>query len=234
MKTIAWTGRESDYDMIDLTHTLRATIPFWPTHPKFEMQQVSSLDDGKESSYHSVCLSEHSGTHFDAPSHFIRGAKTIRDVPIQKFFGRMAKIDALGQAPDSQLSAEKILEFEKSHGMLEAGDAALFYFGWSQFWEHPTRAAEFLDGWPGLSVDAADLLVLRGVRLAGTDCLSIDHFTSKTFLAHHRLLGADILIGENFANLDCVPPWSFLAAMPLPIENGTGSPVRAVAFVGRS
>ena len=169
MKTIAWTGRESDYDMIDLTHTLRATIPFWPTHPKFEMQQVSSLDDGKESSYHSVCLSEHSGTHFDAPSHFIRGAKTIRDVPIQKFFGRMAKIDALGQAPDSQLSAEKILEFEKSHGMLEAGDAALFYFGWSQFWEHPTRAAEFLDGWPGLSVDAADLLVLRGVRLAGTD-----------------------------------------------------------------
>lgn len=233
MKTISWTGNESDYDMVDLTHTLRATIPFWPTHPRFKMEQVSSLKDGKESSYHSVCLSEHSGTHFDAPSHFILGAKTIKDVPIQKFFGRMAKIDALGQAPDSQLGAEAILAFEKVHGKLEAGDAAMFYFGWSQYWEHPTRAADFLDAWPGLSKAAAGLLLERGVRLVGTDCLSIDHFTSKDFLAHHKLLGADILIGENFANLDRVPPWSFLAAMPLPIENGTGSPVRAIAFVDR-
>ena len=71
----------------------------------------------------------------------------------------------------------------------------------------------------------------RGVRLAGTDCLSIDHFTSKDFPAHNTLLGADVLIGENFANLDKLPPWSFLTALPLPIENGTGSPVRAIAFV---
>lgn len=233
MKTISWTGNESDYQMIDLTHTLRETIPFWPTHPRFKMQQVSSLEDGKESSYHSVCLSEHSGTHFDAPSHFIRGAATIKDMPIQKFFGRLAKIDVLGQKPDTQLGVDKILAFENQNGKLEAGDAVMFYFGWSQFWEHPTRAPEFLDAWPGLSENAADVLVERGIRLAGTDCLSIDHFTSKAFPAHHRLLGADIIIGENFANLDRLPQWSFLAAMPLPIENGTGSPVRAIAFVAQ-
>lgn len=233
MKTISWTGNESDYTMIDLTHTLRSTIPFWPTHPRFKMEQVSSLEDGKESSYHSICLSEHSGTHFDAPSHFILGAATIKEVPIQKFFGRMARIDAVGQAPDSQLPAEKIIQFEKNQGKLGVGDAAMFYFGWSQYWEHPTRAADFLDAWPGLSEDAAGLLVERGVRMAGTDCLSIDHFTSKAFPAHHKLLGADILIGENFANLEKVPPWSFLAALPLPIENGTGSPVRAIAFIPR-
>lgn len=233
MKTISWTGNENDYEMVDLTHTLRETIPFWPTHPKFKMQQVSSLNEGKESSYHSICLSEHSGTHFDAPSHFIQGAGTIKDVSIQKFFGRLATIIAVGQKPDSQLGADKILAFEDQHGKLEAGDAVMFYFGWSQFWEHPTRAADFLDAWPGLSEGAADLLVERGIRLAGTDCLSIDHFTSKAFPAHHRLLGADILIGENFANLERIPPWSFLAAMPLPIENGTGSPVRAIAFIAQ-
>ena len=230
MKTISWTGNESDYDMIDLTHVLRHGIPFWPTHPRFKMEQVSSLEDGKESSYHSVCLSEHTGTHFDAPSHFILGASTITEVPLKTFFGRMAKIDALGQTPDAQLPAETILAFEKQHGQLEAGDAVMIHYGWSQHWEQP---AAFLAGWPGLSPEAASLLVEHGVRIAATDCLSIDHFTSKTFPAHHILLGAKILIGENFANLDRLPPWSFLTALPLPIENGTGSPVRAVAFVER-
>ena len=84
-----------------------------------------------------------------------------------------------------------------------------------------------LIGWPGLSDEAAKLLMIRGVRLAGTDCLSIDHFTSTDFPALKALLGSDVLIGENFANLDKLPPWCFLAAMPLPIENGTGSPARA-------
>jgi arylformamidase len=230
MKKVSWTGNESDYDLIDLTHVLRHGIPFWPTHPRFKMEQVSSLEEGKESSYHSVCLSEHTGTHFDAPSHFILGAATITDIPIQKFFGRLAKINVVGQEPNSQLPTSKIVDFEKQNGMLEAGDAVMFYFGWSQHWEQP---AEFLQGWPGLSPEAASLLVERGIRIAGTDCLSIDHFTSKTFPAHNILLGANILIGENFANLGRLPPWSFLTALPLPIENGTGSPVRAIAFVER-
>ena len=231
MKKMPWSGEESDYDMIDLTHVLRHGIAVWPTHPRFKMEQVSSLQEGKESSYHSVCLSEHTGTHFDAPSHFILGAATITDIPIRKFFGRLAKVDVLGQEPNSQLPASKILDFEKQHGQLEAGDAVMFYYGWSQHWEQP---AEFLQGWPGLSPEAANVLVERGVRIAGTDCLSIDHFTSKTFPAHNILLHANILIGENFANLDRLPPWSFLTALPLPIENGTGSPVRAIAFLQRS
>ena len=231
MKSISWTGNESDYDMIDLTHMLRESIPVWPTHPRYKFKQVSAIADGEVSSYHSICLSEHSGTHFDAPSHFILGARSIDAVPIPRFFGRMAKIDVLDTGPDSQLPAEHILKFEAEYGQLEAGDAAMFSFGWAKYWEHPTCAAEFLIGWPGLSAEAANLLVTRGVRLAGTDCLSIDHFTSKDFPAHNTLLGADVLIGENFANLDKLPPWSFLAALPLPIENGTGSPVRAIAFV---
>ena len=94
-------------------------------------------------------------------------------------------------------------------------------------------AAEFLKDWPGLSAEAAELLVERGVRLAATDCLSIDRFTSADFPAHNVLLRADMLIGENFANLDKLPPWSFLVALPLPMENGTGSPVRAIAFISR-
>ena len=233
MKTISWTGNESDYDMVDLTHVLRESIPVWPTHPRYVFKQVSALEDGEVSSYHSVCMSEHSGTQFDAPSHFIRGARSIEAVPIHRFFGRVAKIDVPNPQPDSQLPAEHILKFEAEHGKFELGDAAIFSFGWAKYWEHPTLATEFLKGWPGLSDEAAKLLVARGVRLAATDCLSIDRFTSKEFPAHNVLLGADVLIGENFNNLDKLPPWSFLIALPLPMENGTGSPVRAIAFVAR-
>ena len=78
--------------MVDLSHVLRETIPVWPVHPR-NVFKVSSLEDAKESSYHLVCLSEHSSTHFDAPSHFTREARSIEGVPIQRFFGRAAKID---------------------------------------------------------------------------------------------------------------------------------------------
>ncbi|WP_196503418.1 cyclase family protein [Aestuariivirga litoralis] len=228
MKTAVWTGDESDYDLVDLTHVLRDGIPFWPTHPKFKMEQVSFLEKGDDASLHSVCLSEHTGTHFDAPSHFILGGASITQIPVEKFFGRLAKIDAEHAAPDSTIPAQAILDFEAAHGALEKGDAVVISYGWHKLWEKKER---FLKDWPGLSEDAAQLLISRGVRLVATDCLSMDHFTSAKFPAHVALLGAGILIGENFAHLDKLPVWSFLTALPLPIENGTGSPVRAVAFV---
>jgi kynurenine formamidase len=77
------------------------------------------------------------------------------------------------------------------------------------------------------------LLVARQVRLVATDCMSVDRYASKAFAAHRTLLAADILIGDNFANLGKVPPIAYLAALPLPIEAGSGSPLRAIAFVPR-
>jgi arylformamidase len=228
VKSITWTGNETDYEMVDLTHVIREGIPYWVDHPKFSMKQVSSLEDGAVASVHALCLCEHTGTHFDAPSHYILGAPTIVDIPIQRFFGRAAHIEVKAPAPDSALPAQVILDFEAEHGPLERGDAVILSFGWHKLWNEPTH---FLKDWPGISEDAAKLLVSRQVRLVATDCLSIDHFTSTAFPAHVALLGAGILIGENFANLGSLPPWSFLTALPLPIDKGTGSPVRAIAFV---
>jgi kynurenine formamidase len=222
---------EGDFDYVDLTHPLRVGMPVWPGHPPFEQRRVSSLENGDLSCNHAVCLSEHLGTHFDAPLHFIRGGRSIAQVPVQRFFGRLATIDARDQAPDSAVGVERLLHFEAKHGAIRAGDAVMFSFGWARFWAHPEEGARFFRDWPGISLRASEALVERDVRLVGSDCLSIDHFTSAEFPAHNTLLGADVLIGENFARLERLPPWCSLVALPLPINGGSGSPTRAIALV---
>jgi arylformamidase len=90
---------------------------------------------------------------------------------------------------------------------------------------------DVLRDWPGLSGEAASWLVERQARIVGSDCLSIDSFGNSAFPAHRILLGADILIGENFANLELLPPFCLLVTLPLPIVGGSGSPLRAFALV---
>lgn len=221
------------FDFVDLTHPLRVGMPVWPDHPPFEQRKVSSLESGDLSCNHALCLSEHTGTHFDAPLHFIRGGRSIGEVPVQRFFGRLATIDASDLGPDSEFDPGRLERFEAAHGVLQAGDAVMFSFGWARYWAHPEEGYRFFRDWPGLSRETSVALIRRGVRLVGSDCLSIDRFSSAEFPAHNTLLGADILIGENFARLNRLPAWCSLVALPLPIEGGSGSPTRAIALVPR-
>lgn len=220
------------FSLIDLTHPMKEGMPVWPTHPPFCQEVIESYDNGDLACNHALCLSEHSGTHFDAPLHFIKGAKSITEVALQQFFGRMATIDARDCAPCEAVSVERIVAFERSHGPIEAGDAVFFHFGWDRYWDDASQQDRFLQDWPGLSQEASAYLMQKHVRIVGSDCLSIDHYGSKDFPAHNILLGAGILIGENFANLGQLPPYCFLTALPLAISGGSGAPARAVAFIG--
>jgi arylformamidase len=217
--------------LVDLTHPLKPGLPVWPGHPEFCMHALATLERGDASCYHALALGEHTGTHFDAPAHFIRGGAFMAQVPPERFFGRLATIAATGLAPSTALGPQAILAWEERHGAIRPGDAVFLHFGWDRFWDDDPAA--FLRDWPGLSGEAAALLVARGVRIVGSDCLSIDPFDSTDFPAHRGLLGADILIGENFARLGDLPPVCGLAALPLPIVDGSGSPLRAIAFVPR-
>ncbi|MDX7950847.1 cyclase family protein [Lichenihabitans sp. Uapishka_5] len=218
-------------ELVDLTHPLKPGMPVWPGHPEFCQTALESLEGGDASCTHALALGEHTGTHFDAPSHFILGGATIAQVPPERFFGRMATIGATGLAASTAVGADTILAWEERHGPLRQNDAVFLHFGWDRFWD--ADPAAFLRDWPGLSGAAAALLVARGVRVVGSDCLSLDPFDSTDFAAHRALLGAGILIGENFARLGDLPPVCSLAALPLPIIDGSGSPLRAIAFVPR-
>ena len=225
---------DDSLDYIDLTHRMRAGMPVWPTHPHYCQEVVESFDRGDVACNHALCMSEHTGTHFDAPLHFVPGGRSIADVPVERFFARMVTIDARDIPPATALGAEAIRDFEDRHGAIAPGDAVFFHFGWDRFWSDPEQGHRVLEDWPGLSRETSLLLVERGVRIVGTDCLSIDRFGSSDFPAHNILLGADILVGENFANLGLLPPVCYLVTLPLAIEGGSGSPLRAVALVSRS
>ncbi|PTW58979.1 kynurenine formamidase [Breoghania corrubedonensis] len=217
--------------LIDLTHPMENGMPVWPGHPVFEQCSVASFEAGDIACNHSLSLSEHSGTHLDAPAHFVPGGQSIDEVPLWRFFGSLAVIPATDSTPDSVLPASRLEAFEAAHGVLPAGGAVMVHFGWDRYWAHPEEGAKFLRDWPGLSAEAAQLLKARNVSIVGCDCMSIDHFSSTEFPAHRILLGAGILIGENFARLGELPPLCRLSALPLPIKGGSGAPLRAVAHL---
>lgn len=219
--------------VIDLTHRLEPNIPAWPTHARYCHNLVESYEFGDASCHHQLVMSEHSGTHFDAPLHFIAGRASIADIPPRRFIGRMATIGATDVGPCGLVGVDRIREWEARFGPIQENDAVFFHFGWDRFWATRPAGDDFLKNWPGLSREACEYLVERGIRVTGCDCLSIDSFTASGFPAHHTLLSAGIAIGENFNNLGRLPPFCFGVMAPLPIANGSGAPVRALAFLPR-
>jgi kynurenine formamidase len=181
-------------------------------------------------------MSEHAGTHMDAPSHFIEEGEAhygIDDVPLKQVYGRAACIDVAGVS-QCNLAQRTIEDWERDNGSLENGDIVLFRYGWDQLWYMRPDGNNIAKNWPGLEEDAVDYLLKKGIKAVGCDTPSVDAFSSATFPVHYALLENEIVIIENLNNLDKLPNFSLLMAFPLKIGLGTGSPVRAVAFVSRA
>lgn len=166
---------------------------------------------------------EHTGTRIDAPSHFIKGRKSIDAIELETFRGRARVIDPTKFGDKALIKAKDI---EKSN--IARNDIILLRTGWDRYW----RTEKYLKSNPGLSADAAKYLVKRHAKLVGIDTPNIDYPNSEDFPVHNTLLRAGIPIIENLANLGEINRSTFESiAMPLRIENGTGSPVRAIAIL---
>ena len=221
---------------IDLSHTLEEGVPVWPTHARFGHILYESYDLGDIATQYALSMGEHTGTHMDAPLHFIPEGPAhygIDEVPLQRLAGRAATISATDLDPSSLLPAGHIRRWEEENGPIESGDRVLIRYGWDRKWAVGPEGRNFLEGWPGLSGEAAEYLVEKGVSLVGCDALAIDAFGSEENPAHHALLGNEVYIVENLKNLDGLPPFCTFLALPLKVKGGSGSPVRAVALVPR-
>lgn len=223
--------------MVDLTRRLEPGIPSYPTHPKYFQMPWRSMGDPAE--MNQLVLGEHTGTHVDAPSHFVRegdpARRHIDELALQGFFGRAVRM-TFGPFEGSNefVTAGDIEAWEREHVDIRERDIVLVDFQWAGRWTRVPEGFRFLEDWPGLSRDASELLRDRGVKAVGTDCVSLDPGDGgEELAAHYTLLPAGILIIENVDNLGELPDESFVMALPLPIANGTGSPVRAVAFLPR-
>lgn len=241
-----------EVEVIDLTHTLDPDFPVIILPPefgqcaRFRMEEVSAYDHrGPAWKWHNITMSEHTGTHFDAPSHWISGRDvpngSVDEIPVDMFTGPVVVIDCsagAAQDEDFELTPDVIQEWEAKHGPIPQDSWVLMRTDWSK-----RRGAEYLnmrdDGphSPGPTPDGIRYLVeTRNIRGFGTETVGTDagqgaHYTPP-YPAHYTLHGAGKYGLQCLANLDKLPPTgAFLVAPPLKIKNGTGSPLRVMAMV---
>lgn len=224
------------HDWVDLSHTLEEGIPAWPTHARFSRTPYESQRLGDVATHHGLTISEHTGTHMDAPLHFIPEGPAsygTDEIPLERLAGRAATVEATTLGAGDLLGVDHVKNWEREHGPLEAGDRVLVRYGWDERWTTGLEGRRFLEDWPGLSGEAAEYLVEKGAALVGCDTLAVDAAGSIENPAHHALLGNEVYVVENLKNLGRLPPFAFFMAFPLKIKGGSGSPVRAVALVPR-
>lgn len=216
--------------IIDLTMTLREGMMTFPVHwhPVYEITQLGRFEvEGRES--RKVTFGTHTGTHVDAPRHFVRNGQTIESVPLTNFYGT-ARVLNFSDLPDfTEISLEMLKE------KLGASFPPRILFRYD--WERRLENLEYYSHHPFLSEEACEFLVGNGVVLVGFDAPMPDNpkngrGSERDSPNHTILLGAGVTILEYLVNLSEIPPGDFtLSALPLKIESGDGSPVRAVAIV---
>jgi kynurenine formamidase len=234
-------------EWIDLTHDFSADSLYWPTAQRFQLEVESRAftDRGYFYAANRYRASEHGGTHVDAPIHFAEKGQTVDQIPIEQLIGAAVVIDVSAQAaenPDYQVTVADFEAWEKEHGRLPSGVIVLLRTGFARFWPEAKtylgteqRGAEAVPRlhFPGLHPDAARWLIAnRPIKAIGLDTASIDYGQSKLFESHQILLGKNIPAFENVAALDQLPTTGALVlALPMKIKEGSGGPLRIVAWV---
>lgn len=202
-------------------------MPVYPVYPSPVIFPWTSKDLHGFSA-NALFMVEHTGTHMDAPLHFIERGRSIDGVRLDVFYGE-AVVLRLRAGRGALITASQIeSSLEKSGSEIRRGDRVLVNTGWDRFWGAPDYTTKN----PALSGDAANYLLRRGVSLVGIDTPSVDSPNATDFPVHNALLFRGVPIIENLMNLRRISRSRFrLVATPLKIREGTGSPIRALAVV---
>jgi arylformamidase len=199
----------------DVSVPLRSSLPTYPGEPGPELSYFKRIAEGGSANVSKVSLGSHSGTHIDAPHHFIDGGATVEQLPLEPLLGPAyvvehtgpahvtgAGLDALGLPGD----ARRLL-VKTSNGRLWDGD-------------------EFRQDFIAYADDAGDWLVRNGFVLAGIDYLSIERFRAPGHPVHLALLRAGVIVLEGL-DLRAVPPGRYnMACAPLKVVGAEGAPAR--------
>ena len=212
--------------VIDLTLTVSEKIPTFPGSPKPHFIEWETIPkDGYNLEL--LFLSTHTGTHIDAPFHFVKNGKKIHEINPERLVNEAVLI-RVGKNSNRSISKTDIQRFEQKNGRIENGSTVIFHTGWQK---NLNKEFYFTKN-PGLSVSAAKYLVSKKINMVGIDSPSIDLGTDSKFSVHHILAKNNILIVENLANLNKIKSNNFhLITSPLKLKNATGSPIRAFGFV---
>ncbi len=229
------------------TPILQLPPDFAKNTPKVEIHKISEYDnDGPFFAWNWMVLGEHSGTHFDAPHHWITG-KDYEDgytdkLDVQRLIAPVNVIDCSEQTQedaDFLLTAKGVKEWEDVHGEIGKGEWVVMRTDWDKRVDDEDKflnADENGPHSPGPTPDCIEYLLSKGIVGWGTQCIGTDAGQAGGMeppFPAHNLLHRDNCFGlASLANLDKLPAkGAILIAAPLKIKNGTGSPIRALALV---
>lgn len=245
---------DGSVEVIDLTSPLHSGTPILGLPPEFgqtatfQLELISEYDEkGPAWYWNNFHTGEHTGTHFDAPNHWITGKDLddVSQVPAQRLIGPAVVIDTTAQVaanPDFCLDVSDIKEWEAANGAIPKGAWLLYRTGWSKYGDDPAayaNADESGPHTPGLTPAAARYLAEEteilgmGVETVGTDAGGAFGF-DPPFPCHTMLMGANKYGVTQLRNLHRLPvTGAVVIVAPLPIVKGSGSPCRVLALVNK-
>ncbi|RVW02413.1 cyclase family protein [Rhodococcus spongiicola] len=237
-------------DLIDLTAPLTEKTPvlalpepFKNSQP-FRLELISRYDeDGPAWYWNNIHAGEHTGTHVDAPNHWVTGKDglDVSQVPLRSLIAPAVVLDVtdrVAENPDFLLEIADVEEWQRTNGPVPEGGWLLYRTGWGS---RSKNSADFLNAGstPGISPECARWLADSGLVGLGVETVGTDAGQAATldpaFPCHHHLQGAGKLGLTQLQNLDRLPATGIaLAVLPLPIVGGSGSPARVIAMVDRN
>ena len=214
------------YDtIIDLTYDIEEGMTTFNArwHPRVSIKQLGRIGmEGRET--RKLSFGTHTGTHIDAPLHFIENGNSVEHIPLKKLIGKITFVDFSDLEKNTPITKD-ILE------KISVSEKMVFKFGWQKYW----GTKEFYLDYPYFTKDGADYLISKGVQLIGYDTPSPDNShtemgSSEDSIIHKIFLSNCIILVEYLANLDKITledDWN-IVALPLKIKNGDGSPCRVL------
>jgi arylformamidase len=203
----------------DVTVAVSEDVPIYAGDPRVRIDSVSTIAGGDNANVSSLCFGAHTGTHVDAPNHFIDGTRRVEDLELVKLLGRCRVVEI----------NDSVTAIEPSHlGELSGVERVLFKTRNSEFWGEPEKG--FRTDFTYLTPAAARALVDLGVSLVGIDYLSVEQFGSTDFATHVTLLEKEVVILEGI-DLRAVPAGDYeLICLPMKVVGGTGdgAPARTI------
>ncbi|MFH1036425.1 MAG: cyclase family protein [Pseudomonadota bacterium] len=224
--------------IVDLTHRLCDGLQTHASHPRVVINDFVThafsapryLPPCGGFATKQLLMSDHAGTHVDAPSHFYPEGKSIDRQGLDLYMGSALLLDVSHKEPGRQVDLPLVREVLARDGLDVAPGDIVLIRAWAGSWGEP----EF-HSCAGLGLDAAQWLGERGIKAVGIDLGNIEDNADMTRCVHLYLLGRSIAIYENLANLNRIGALRFtFVGLPLALEGCTGSPVRAVALLDDS
>jgi arylformamidase len=202
--------------IFDVTVPLSADVPVYPGDPRFQMEFSHRIADGEAYNAARITLGAHTGTHVDAPYHFLADGHTVDQLPLEILMGKARVVEVAAREKIERADLEALDLRDDLRVLIKTRMSGQL------------RTPEFQEDFVYLTPDAAIYLVQAGIKLVGIDYLSIEKYQSKDYGAHHSLLGAGVVIVEGL-DLSGVEAGEYdMTCLPLRIVGADGSPARVI------